>query len=838
MTFQNPLLVLLVLAPIAWAAWEWRVTARRGALLLKAAVFAAIILALAQPRLTVFSTKVAVAILADTSASLSSEDLARASSLASEIERVRGRNWTRVIPFAKGVRRTLPEERADGWKLRYTPGADGRGTNLEAAIREGIASLPAGTVPRVVLLSDGNENLGSATRAIWQAQQLGIPVDTLALAGRPAPSLRVQSVSLPAEVFSGERFPIDVTLTSPSRATAQVEITAEGKNLGSTAVDLDPGVNHFRVHAKLAADGAIDLAGRISAPSLGEARFEHAVTLRRPKALLVSQDPQTADAHLLRLLEANQFEATRVQALPDKFDDYQLIAFNNWDAESVAPRQKEELENYVRTGGGLLWIAGERNVFVDKKAPEDPLQRALPAKLAPPRSPEGTCVVLILDKSSSMEGKKMDLARLAAIGVIDNLRPIDMVGVLIFDNSFQWAVPIRRAEDRTLIKRLVAGVMADGGTQIAPALAEAYRRILPVNAVHKHIVLLTDGISEEGDSLNVSREASNNRVTISTVGLGQDVNRAYLEKVALFARGKSYFLSDPSGLEQILLKDVQEHTGTTAVEKPVRATALKPAEILEGVDFAAAPPLRGYIRYIARPTADTVLNVDQKEPLLVRWQYELGRSAVFTSDAKNRWAAQWLGWAGFDRLWSNVFHDLLPHARATEAEAQYDAANDELVVDYRLGRHVAEPATVPDIYVFGPGGFQIPARAAKMAAGTFRLRAPIGRRQGLFRVRPLKESKAFPEVGFYREEDELADYGSNEFLLREIAQATGGRFGPSPREVFDPGRNAVPTTMQLWPGLLGLAVFLNLAELILRKWKGVWEGFRRQAAAPQPGAPN
>ena len=38
-------------------------------------------------------------------------------------------------------------------------------------------------VPRLLLVSDGKENLGSAARAIWQARQLGIPVDTVALAG-------------------------------------------------------------------------------------------------------------------------------------------------------------------------------------------------------------------------------------------------------------------------------------------------------------------------------------------------------------------------------------------------------------------------------------------------------------------------------------------------------------------------------------------------------------------------------------------------------------------------------------------------------------------------------
>jgi len=85
-------------------------------------------------------------------------------------------------------------------------------------------------------------------------------------------------------------------------------------------------------------------------------------------------------------------------------------------------------KSFVKQGGGLLWIGGERNVYVENQNVEDPIERALPAKLAPPRTPEGTCVVLIIDKSSSMEGKKMELARLASIGVVENLRPIDMSG--------------------------------------------------------------------------------------------------------------------------------------------------------------------------------------------------------------------------------------------------------------------------------------------------------------------------------------------------------------------------------------------------------------------------
>jgi Ca-activated chloride channel family protein len=580
-------------------------------------------------------------------------------------------------------------------------------------------------------------------------------------------------------------------------------------------------VNEIRAHSIVATGGAVDLSGAVRAEGLGEVRFAQAVNLRRPRALWISDDPADSTVHLLKTLEAGRFEVVRSGDWKrEKWESFELLMFNNWDIESLSLSDKKRLEAYVKQGGGVLVIGGERNTYVEKKGDEDALDRLLPAKIAPPRSPEGTCVVLIVDKSSSMEGKKIELARLAAIGVVQNLRPIDSVGVLIFDNSFQWAVPIRHAEDRSLIVRLISGITPDGGTQIAPALAEAYRRVQPVKATFKHLVLLTDGISEEGDSMNLARDAEAHRVTISTVGLGQDVNRAYLEKVAVSAKGKAYFLTDPVGLEQILLRDVMEHTGSTVVEKPFRPIVAGKTEILDGVDVERAPALKGYVRYVAKPTAETILSVDRKDPLLVRWQYGLGRVAVFTSDAKNRWAADWVGWRGFDKFWSNLTRDLLPHAQAGEAVAAFDSANDELVVDYRLNRYVEEPAKIPDIFVSGPDGFMQPVPVAKLAHGAYRGRVSIGKRQGLFRVRPLEESRAFPEVGMLRQEREVGEYGSNPALLENVARFTGGRVNPDPGKIFDAAGRALASSLRLWPALLVLAILCNLAELALRKLRG------------------
>jgi Ca-activated chloride channel family protein len=826
MTFERAWILFLLLAPVAWAARDWRFSTRRAGTLLKAATFAAILLALAEPRVTIHQSKVATALLVDTSASVSLDDLAAASAFASQAERARGSNWVRVIPFARNTRNAAPEEHTrKGWQLRHTAGAPGHGTNIESAIRDAAASLPSGMTPRIVLVSDGNENLGSAARAIWQAQQLGIPIDVVPLAGRPKPGLLLESVALPAQVFSGERFPIEITVESPRSATATVEVTAEGKSLGINSVPLAAGENHLRLHGIVNSTGAVDLAGKVAAEGLGETHFEQAITLHSPRVLVINNDPPGSEEHLRRALEANEFEIETANGVPEKLDNYQLIIINNWDMQAIPAARKAALEEFVKRGGGLVWIAGERNVYVDKKGEEDPLERTLPAKLAPPRTQDGTAVVLIIDKSSSMEGRKIELARAAASGVVENLRPIDSVGVLIFDNTFEWAVPIRKATDRAFIKRLIAGIQPEGGTQIAPALREAYLRILPEDAVYKHIVLLTDGISEEGDSMTTAAEAKRNRITISTVGLGLDVNRAFLTRVAAGADGKSYFLDDPAGLEQLLLRDVEEHSGMTAVEKTLRPRVVQHAEILDGVDIATAPPLLGYIRFQSKPTAETILDADAKDPLLVRWQYGLGRAAVFTSDAKNRWAANWVSWAGFDRFWANTFRDLLPHAQQSEASADFDRASGELIVDYHLSANTPEPDKLPDIYVIGPSDFRAPLKVTKVAAAHYSGRLPIGQNQGLFRVRPLEESAAFPEVGFYRPEDELLDYGNNEQLLRQVASATGGRFQPTAKQVFDSGGRSTSATMNLWPLFLVLAILLNLAELVMRKSKGLLESF-------------
>ncbi len=829
MTFAQPWLLLLVLAPLIWMFMAWRSASRRITLALKTLSLTMILLAFAEPVITLPDSKTAEVILVDTSASIQADDLARASALAGDIEKHKGRNWVRIIPFDSSVRAVEEKELVGGLHLRQVANSAERGTNLEAALTSSMGAIPNGYLPRFLLISDGNENLGSAARAIAQLQSLHIPVDTIGLGGKSSSSLRLQSVSLPREAYSQEQIAIDLTLSSSGAGPATVDILAAGKDLGQQKFDLRQGQNSVRINARIKSTGTVSIRGRIQAGNLGEAKFEEAIELKRARVLYLSEDPAGTDANLLGALAEAGFDLKRDSAeLDGELTGYQLVILNNLDLGTLSAARKARIESYVKAGGGLLLIGGERQVYKEDKQ-MDALDRALPAKLAPPDTPKGTCVGLIIDKSSSMEGRKIELARLSAIGVVDHLRPVDSIGVLIFDNSFQWAVPMRHAQDKSMIKRLISGITPDGGTQIAPALAEAYRRVLPSNSSSKHIVLLTDGISEEGDSIELAKEAAQHQVTISTVGLGQDVNRSYLEKVAAASGGRSYFLNDPMGLEQILLKDVETYSGSTAVERSLAPLISEKSDVLEDVAMETAPPLRGYARYKAKPSSDTVLEIDaiKKDPLYVRWQYGLGRAAVFASDAKSRWAESWIGWPGFDKFWTNVSRDLLTQVDPTDASASYDAANGDLLVQYRMADAVTEPVSVPQIFVLGPNAFRKEIEVKKAAARLYEGRIHIGSETGLFRIRPVNDSTAFPEIGLYRQQPELEDYGLNEGLLKEIATFTGGRLDPPVDEILNSGGRSNYTQWPLWPACLGLAIALTIAELIARKWSGVTQRFRR-----------
>src|SRR3954467_6889638 len=108
---------------------------------------------------------------------------------------------------------------------------------------------------------------------------------------------------------------------------------------------------------------------------------------------------------------------------------------------------------------------------------------------APARSP--VAVVVVLDRSGSMVGAKMDLAKEATKAPLDALGEKDQFGVLTFDYNFMWLLKIAEVRDKPAMRSSIDRIVATGNTNIYTALREAYQQIRAVPVATKHIILLS-----------------------------------------------------------------------------------------------------------------------------------------------------------------------------------------------------------------------------------------------------------------------------------------------------------------------------------------------------------
>ena len=299
MTLANGWPVLLLVPLAAWLAWEWGRSARKLGLLLKALALAAVCLALSRPQWQILETYSAVAILNDASASIPAEQRTLQAEWASAARAARSGHALRELEFGTIPLRRLREPDA------------GRSTNIEAAVTSALSALPADRVPRLVLLSDGLENEGAVERAVYQAWRRKVPVDTVALQGRSEPQLRVAGLRLPRQAFTGEQFPIEFDVESPEAAEARLELRAEGRPIGSDTIRLSRGRNSVTARARIDSPGATLVEGILSGAGPGDLHFAGSVTIRTPRALLVSPDTPDHNAPLANVALAAGFELDR-----------------------------------------------------------------------------------------------------------------------------------------------------------------------------------------------------------------------------------------------------------------------------------------------------------------------------------------------------------------------------------------------------------------------------------------------------------------------------------------------------------------------------------------------
>ena len=330
---------------------------------------------------------------------------------------------------------------------------------------------------------------------------------------------------------------------------------------------------------------------------------------------------------MLETLKRAQVDVESAPAFPvtPGTREWDAVLLDNYPDHDLPADEDAALEKYVYGGGGLIFIAGDSNAKLAQE-PKTPLEKMLPVRAQPPPE-KPTAVVLVLDKSGSMTGAKIEMARDAARTSIKTLRPIDRIGVISFDESFEWVIPMGPAEDLDSKSDLINQIGANGGTKIYQAVDAAFEAITKEQATHKHIILLTDGVSTPGtqeDFPRLERDALAKQVTISTIGVGDYINRDLLDELAQKTKGKSHFVENPEAIPQIINAEVRSQEDLAIQERQVRAVRVRPVEFTDGIDFTKAPRLRGFVQAEAKEGTETILRVDVDKPLLVRWHYGLG----------------------------------------------------------------------------------------------------------------------------------------------------------------------------------------------------------------------
>lgn len=819
--------------------------------LLRAVLVACLAFALARLARTTDATRISTVFLVDVSESVTDASLERATETVQAAWEARGENDVQLVTFASDAQVVPLDADAEEMPTLERPEERSRaaGSNLQAALQLAYGLFPPGHLRRAVVLSDGGQTEGDLLTEASRAAEFGVTLHASPYTEGAPSEVAVTRLELPDRIRVGEPFNVRAHVFSTSETTARTRLY-QGETLngleGVRDVELNAGDNVIEMRSIVRVAGPVTYSLQVE-PS-GDDRFgannRFATTVvvpGRPTVLYV-EGVRGRGSYLASALSAGDFEVDvrSPRAIPSSLRELERFDFfilSDVAADEVSLTQRDVIERYVRDLGGGFLMAGGENSFGLGGWQGTRMERMLPVRMDGERRRDqpSLALALVIDKSGSMNGQKMELAKDAAIATAEMLGPEDYISVVGFDSQPSRIVRMQSAANRIRIVRDIGRLTARGGTAIFPALDMAYQDLVVTRARIKHVILLTDGQTQEQGIEELVQAMRAEGITVSTVGLGGDVNRALLQQAASLGGGRSYFTQDPHNIPRIFMRETSTVTRNNVVEEYFQPQVSEPADFLRGVDITSAPYLHGYVATRAKPSpAQVVLTSDLGEPILARWRVGLGWSMAWTSDVKNRWAVEWLRWPGYSRFWTQLVREHMRHRRRqtldmtaevndSEVRVVVDAigADDEFLngltstvhiegpMGERSGERPGEPSIDEDhpLQQTAPGRYE--ARFPLERFGSFVLSAEHQREE-----RTVAESTAQLVNPYPREYMTLEPDVS---LLERAARVTGGVVDPSVDVLFDPGDERIEHHEELWPRVLFIALILFVLDLLLRR---------------------
>jgi len=221
--------------------------------------------------------------------------------------------------------------------------------------------------------------------------------------------------------------------------------------------------------------------------------------------------------------------------------------------------------------------------LVDIKAGTGTALGALPVNFA-----------LVLDRSGSMDGEKMDNLKEAVGYVVDHLGDNDLVSVTIFDDQVETLIVSQPAKNREEIKSKIAKVIPRGGTQISDGLKAGIAEVKKGHSKDRlnRVLLLTDGQTwdDEEACLKLADEAGKQGIAITSIGIGEEWNEKLLLQIAEKSRGDSHWIQNPISILEAFQQEMEGMQAVAATNLKVTARTsegVKPIKVYSTVPMIA-----------------------------------------------------------------------------------------------------------------------------------------------------------------------------------------------------------------------------------------------------------
>lgn len=890
MIFTSPLaLFLLLLLPIiAWMGWPAPGPSRRReifSLTLRLLLTLCLILALAGAEITRGGDRLAVVFLVDVSDSVPKPTVsAEIDYVRRAIESMAPDDQSAVVLFGADalVERSMSTARE---LTQVTSAPVTNQTDLAGAIRLGMALFPSGAARRMVILSDGDQTSGDALSVVKFAAASGIQIISLPFLKQTENEALVSAVDAPARLRPGEKFDLNVSVDAGAAMQATVRVLAGDKIIYEKPHDLHKGTQTFSLPLTAGEDaGFVNYQVQIT-PNQQDGFFQNnrldafSQIEGPPRILVIAPPPGQIQpdglprpdeaAALLAALQSTGFRVDSVTptgmplSLPG-LAQYNSVILVNAPATAFSPSQLDNLQIYVRDlGGGLVAVGGPTSYGVGGyygTQLEDLLPVDMQIKDEKRRPTLG--IVFIIDHSGSMDESagsttKLELAKEAAARSVRLLFPKDRVGVIAFDDAANWVVPMTDLSDPGAVTSAIGGIGSGGGTNILAGV-QAMADVLPGDpAKVKHVILLTDGIADEaGIPELVKKLNTENGITLSTVAVGSDA-APFLKDLARIGQGRYHATDNPASIPSIFTEETTLASRAYIVEESFFPALVNSSPIMAGIN--SIPRIHGYVATSAKDLAQVILKSEKEDPILATWQYGLGRSVAFTSDATGRWGRDWVSWPGYASFWAQTVRSTLG-----------DSSNTALEMKVALDDTTKKAHVTLDARSRSGGflnGYQIKANVVgpdgKAQAVTLRQIAP-GRYETFFDPNEqgvyLLRFDGQPENGvagqsFAQTNGWTLSYSpeyrrieSDPDLLLRLAALTGGKLATAnPAEIFTHDLQATGAATPLWPWLLLTAALLLPLDVASRRliltrhdWvrfgEALRERLRRQPGEAVPAA--